>query len=374
MRQFVVLAIVAVSALYAFVVSVRFVQVQLQFAESAAQVTRLTTRAAEREAQLRAQDDRILNLTNQVAELTATLERRTTELSNVAKTVDMSGSSVAKLRKGTASSFDAFGMPGDVARNFTRRSVPEVCSECEFFYAEQDVGHSASFIEQFEVLFRRQLATSLYDQREKGCGLIDIGSNGGYYSLMAASIGCATIALDAQPRCLQRLASSAAVSGFGDMTLIWSAIQRPGAKPISVGATKCSGLWSANLNSTWINEESGFSVDAPSKTLAEVLAAAPRDFPFTAMKIDIEGGEVEVLKQALPLLIQPRKLQHIFVEVWSQEGSIEIFSQILAAGYDIYKANQPGVQMSEADVRFCLSIEGGRGCEDFHIIRREPGQ
>jgi FkbM family methyltransferase len=260
--------------------------------------------------------------------------------------------------------------------------IPRLCTNCSFWYAVEDVLHSALFVVKHEhaMAVRIHLAMLAQVSTHSGCIVLDLGCNGGYYTLSALAIGCRVIAVDAQRRCLERLETSIAASGFDRQRahLIWTAVQAPNSQQVvRVGATKCSGVWSAVKESDWINKESEFSVDAPSSTLADILLHWPT---VTTMKVDIEGAELEVMKQSIPLLFRPRIIADVFVEVWGvfrnttaardelERSILEIlavYNEIIECGYEIRAASNDH-PLTRTEMRRCVSAPR---CGDWHIVR-----
>lgn len=208
------------------------------------------------------------------------------------------------------------GESGAIGASFTRFDV----AGASFFYAIEDTLHSAQYIAQHEggnvAYWTAALAAASSAQP---CYVLDVGSNGGYFSLLSRALGCSVLAVDAQPRCLQRLNSAAALNGFSDgLTTRWAAVTdgSPGAPAaIRTGATRCSGLWGADAGSAWINAESSSEVDVAGAPLMELVAGwLPERATVAALKIDVEGSEVAVLRSALPLL-QARRVRAVLAEV-----------------------------------------------------------
>ena len=175
-----------------------------------------------------------------------------------------------------------------------------------FWYAVEDTLHALKYIETNEAAVLDGSAMALRRGAEAGeaCYVVDVGSNGGYFSLLSRSLGCAVLAIDAQPRCLDRLASSVAVNGWHDgVTTAWTAVGDAASPPVEVGATRCSGLWAVR-ESDWINAESAANVMVSLRTLDDVAGAwVPLGAAaITALKIDAEGSELAVLQSALGLL------------------------------------------------------------------------
>ena len=218
-----------------------------------------------------------------------------------------------------------------------------------FFFAVEETLHSATYIRDNEAENVRWWKSRLQEQKRKSggaCLVVDVGSNGGYYSLLSRSMGCRVLSIDAQPRCLDRLSSSAAVNGFTTgIDTAWTAISTNELGTIQVGATKCSGLWAVK-ESAWIDAESSYNVEVRTRKLIDVLKEKkmlPEDNgnePIALMKVDVEGSEVNVFTTALPLL-EKKQILGILAEVvpWRVntitpiETVIDTFTRMYSAGY-----------------------------------------
>jgi hypothetical protein len=78
-----------------------------------------------------------------------------------------------------------------------------------------------------------------------------IGSNGGFYSMFSRSMNCRVMAVDAQPWCLTRLSSAAALNGYTEnFDVTWAAVSDDPNLEIEVGVDRCSGLWSVDEEET----------------------------------------------------------------------------------------------------------------------------
>ena len=212
-----------------------------------------------------------------------------------------------------------------------------------FWFAVEDTWHSASFILTHEShhltwIARRMTSQLNADQR---CFVVDIGSNGGFYALAARTLGCSVFAIDAQPRCLARLESAAAVNGFSDgVVTSWSAVGVDVDRTITVGTAKCSGLWDVQ-DSSRINPKSAATVQVKTRPLMELIANwLPDDAVIALLKIDVEGSEVDVLRSALPLLLA-RRVRTIYAEVaagriariTNRDAVVATFTSMYGAGY-----------------------------------------
>jgi FkbM family methyltransferase len=183
-----------------------------------------------------------------------------------------------------------------------RLALLEPAGAPPIWFAREDTLHSAEYI-----LAQEAPNVQWWTQRAAraaaspgGCRAADVGSNGGFFALTARALGCAVLAVDAQPRCLQRLASSAAVNGFASgvatMRRPWGprarrhhggghAVQRP------VGRE----------DSEWIDSESERNATVAVRPLTDALAGAgwmAGDAMLQLLEIDAEGSEVAVLRSA----------------------------------------------------------------------------
>jgi FkbM family methyltransferase len=181
------------------------------------------------------------------------------------------------------------------------------------------------------------------------CNTLDVGSNGGFFSLLSRSLDCNVLAVDAQPWCLTRLSSGASINGFYDkIATRWTAVSDIPNMTITVGASKCSGLWAVK-NSEWINEESSESIEVQSTTCTDIVNDWLPDSSeiINLMKIDAEGSEVGILRSALPLL-KSHRIKHIIAEfVPGRTKEItpfrivqDTFTEMYSAGYQCFRTVQ----------------------------------
>jgi FkbM family methyltransferase len=254
--------------------------------------------------------------------------------------------------------------------SFTRFEV----SKARFWYAVEDTLHSAKYIlnqEMEEVKW--WIAAILETQKQRvSCNVLDVGSNGGFFSLLSRSLDCNVLAVDAQPWCLTRLSSAAALNGFYDkISTRWSAVSDNSSLTITVGATKCSGLWAVK-NSEWINRESSTSVEVTSSTCAAIVNdwLPDRREVIQLMKIDAEGSEIGIIRSALPLL-QTHRIQNIIAEfVPGRTKEITPFpivqdtlSQLYSAGYGCFSSVRGGKVVTLEEIQFYfdpMNTETGR--------------
>lgn len=226
--------------------------------------------------------------------------------------------------------------------------VPEVGIEARFWYPVEETLHSANYIITQEIVEVRWWVSTIQRTKKTSgkCNVLDIGSNGGFFSLISRSLDCNVLAVDAQPWCLTRLSSGAVINGFFDkLSTRWTAVSDSPNLTISVGATKCSGLWAVK-NSEWINQESQKSVQVHSSTCSEIVRDwLPAETEIiNLMKIDAEGSEIGIIRSALPLL-KLHRIEHILAEfVPGRTKDItpfpvvkDTFETLYSAGYKCYR-------------------------------------
>jgi hypothetical protein len=82
-----------------------------------------------------------------------------------------------------------------------RRSLRHVKGPPPFFYPVEETLHSALYIVENEIpvlmSWMKDLQRAQAEKTTANC--LDVGSNGGFFSLMSRSAGCRTLAVDAQP-------------------------------------------------------------------------------------------------------------------------------------------------------------------------------
>jgi hypothetical protein len=82
-----------------------------------------------------------------------------------------------------------------------RQSLGKVAGPPPFFYPVEDTLHSAMYIVANEIPVLMSWMKDLHraQAQKKTANCLDVGSNGGFFSLMSRSAGCRTLAVDAQP-------------------------------------------------------------------------------------------------------------------------------------------------------------------------------
>ncbi len=137
--------------------------------------------------------------------------------------------------------------------------------------------------------------------------LIDVGANYGEFTCAVADLGIPVIAVEANPALVECLRTTFA--GRSNVTVVHAAAtEREGevrffVHPESSGASSLSSWWAPPIFTKATSPSDLREVIVPGRTLdglvLEVLGRAPRTI---AMKIDVEGHELEVVRGARNLL------------------------------------------------------------------------
>lgn len=190
--------------------------------------------------------------------------------------------------------------------------------------------------------------------------MIDIGSNSGFYGILAATYGLKTIAFDLQPECIAVIQNSILVNNLVEnMRVIPKGVSEEGINETTtkmlVPDQGCDGRFPVSAG------------NGGSKKVSVELNPLPYYLPddksleIQMMKVDTEGNEKRVLAGALPLFASG-KIKNAIVEVtpghgfWSKAGiTPEEMSTTLQTIIDDYKyAMIPLVATKGKNGRFAL--------------------
>ena len=141
--------------------------------------------------------------------------------------------------------------------------------------------------------------------------LYDIGANVGAYSLIAASRGIRVYAFEPMSQNVEALQENIALNGLSE---------RVAVLPFILGSA--AGLSSFSIPDTTHGSSTGFFEEKRGNGVKRVMPILTLDEcverfklpPPTAMKIDVDGGERDVLVGAMKVLVLPA-LQSILIEV-----------------------------------------------------------
>jgi FkbM family methyltransferase len=142
--------------------------------------------------------------------------------------------------------------------------------------------------------------------------VVDVGSNAGFYTLFAASLGARVVALDAQPHCNQFVRLGALASGFGDRVRVVGGFAAAGDAPAHAAVPVRSGCWGTfpvvsapslgRSLAEWGRLPGGSaSASVPALSLAGLLRAAVADAGageegVLLLKMDAEGAEAGLIE------------------------------------------------------------------------------
>jgi FkbM family methyltransferase len=177
--------------------------------------------------------------------------------------------------------------------------------------------------------------TSFIETRlERGDIFVDVGANVGYYSLLASQIvgqQGSVVAVEASPSVFRDLMKNLVLNRAANVrTANIAAGEYSGPVQFYEGPPGNRGLGSA------IRIE-GLRPEAvvPSEPLHELLT--PEEMAQTRLiKIDVEGGELPILRDLLQVLSRFREAVEIVVEIWPDENTIEVLRQFEKKGFKLF--------------------------------------
>ena len=151
--------------------------------------------------------------------------------------------------------------------------------------------------------------------------MADVGSNSGFYGLMAGALGYPTVFMEPQPHCAQYVRASVLASGFGERARVMNSFAGDTSKASFDTVQRRTGCWGTfpYLTAAQLEGLSGAYKDisgwkdkiaVPMLRLDDVVlgpeGGPQRDVVLGAMKVDVEGSEVAMMGGARRLLEQGR--------------------------------------------------------------------
>ena len=202
-----------------------------------------------------------------------------------------------------ASSFDETGF-GDVRFQF-----PKACSDIVKWITQsspQEKEISVLFAETFrDAVNTSSAAKERQQQQPDGSRLqrqsprplfVDVGSNCGFYTMLAASMGMAVHAYDLQPTCTQEVASTVVANGLRDQVRVFFAGVSDGVERLFEYSSFESGCYGAFPARKQNKISPASQVRVPLTSIDERYDEAT---PISMLKVDTEGNEVKVLQGAM---------------------------------------------------------------------------
>jgi len=162
--------------------------------------------------------------------------------------------------------------------------------------------------------------------------MYDVGAHIGFYALPAARQGARVIAFEPDPESAARLRSHAERNGLRDKLRVVEAAVWSNANPgitFRRGLPRSQGGVSSGEHSAVL--ASGESIAVPACSLDEFVAGG--ESPPQILKIDVEGGESEVLKGAADILRTYRPA--LLVEVHTASQCEAVTSVLESASYEM---------------------------------------
>lgn len=167
---------------------------------------------------------------------------------------------------------------------------------------------------------------------------IDVGANIGYDTLLASSaVGAAgkVVSIEAAPRIFSLLEHNVRVNRASNVRLVNAAVSdRRQTLTLYSGGVR-------NLGATTTLASRGFPIETTVEAWALAQLLSPEEIASAKLiKIDIEGGELPVLKGLLAEVSRfPREIV-VIVEASRQDNPAEwesVFAQFVAAGFTAYE-------------------------------------
>lgn len=200
--------------------------------------------------------------------------------------------------------------------------------------------------------------------------VVDVGANSGVYSCLAAAAGKPTFAFEPLRDNLDTLYGNIAENGLADRIEVF-----PLAASDSVGIAKFFGRGQgASLVKGWAGQPEYDYEQVPTNTLDNLLADRLAGQSL-AIKIDVEGAELAVLRGAERLLAGCRALllEHSLTRnqpTGTNPDFLALFERLWAAGFTSSVADKAETPVDRAKVEGWLKAgNSGLATENFLFLR-----
>lgn len=209
----------------------------------------------------------------------------------------------------------------------------------------------------------------------RGARFLDIGSNIGFYGMMAASLGCKVHFFDMQCACATAVADALLANGLQRRAWIHpvGVSDQPREFPAEEG--NCNGRYpQSRLEERTPHSQSSLGRTMPLVELLPIKTLGA-DVAQTIAKVDVEGNELSVLRGLLPYL-ERRLIAHLLIEVTTGHGFYaklgvsrhdvaETFVHIMGFGYTLTDIRD-NTTHSAATIRHFF--KGSNTQVDFHLV------
>jgi FkbM family methyltransferase len=204
----------------------------------------------------------------------------------------------------------------------------------------QHLALKGSLHPKFTVLLRKLMNQNCLNKDGTPKLFIDCGSNVGYFSLFAASLGCSVVAIEGNPFLASVMDKSIRFNGFEKKITFYPRVVSD--KPS--GSIETFAVYSNHYGLSYVKSKDNpnYNIDEGATQEVQVSTIQIDDIvqqDVFIMKIDVEGYELKALHSAKNLVSQ-FTIQHIFIEwdkIKGQAAGTQIlthFSQKL--NYDIF--------------------------------------
>ena len=254
---------------------------------------------------------------------------------------------------------------------------PKACDSIKKWVTQvsaSEVANSKLFRDTFQAAIAKvaQQASTSSGQIPQRPLFLDIGSNCGFFTQLAAKMGMAVHAYDLQPACVQHVAESNAANGFpSHQVQVYLAGVSDGVEKFfdhSSFATGCFGAFPARSSGVNLNDPNVIKRKTPLTSIDERYP--PRqsmDQPpqIAMLKADTEGNEIKVMQGAMNNF-RTKNIQRAIMEFtpmfwetrgYKKEDAIQALCQIQGFGYNI-SWHYKGVQLPDCSAIRSF-IDGG---------------
>lgn len=159
------------------------------------------------------------------------------------------------------------------------------------------------------------IMTKILEVADKGSVMLDIGSNAGFYGLLAMKMGFYSIMFDLQPGCQEMINNAIISNQLQDMGVVipYGVSSKKESFRMSDSGS-CDGRFPASAR-----KAHKFNIGKITINLDKLSTYFYPDQPVTFMKVDTEGNEQKVLEGAIEFF-EKRNIKNAIVEITPGAG------------------------------------------------------
>jgi FkbM family methyltransferase len=175
----------------------------------------------------------------------------------------------------------------------------------------------------------------------------DVGANGGFFSLLGASLvgpKGKVVAFEPHPATAKQLKKQMRVNKMGQVDVVVAAVSD------KVGTAKLSDDTSSDMLSLVNSHKATRAVKVKTTTIDHETKTRP---PPDLLKIDVEGAEIDVLRGASELICAKKPI--LLVEIHSSAIAIQYDELIAKFGYETKDLAGNTISVAKSGVRFVVS-------------------